>query len=126
MYTFEVGREYEPNDANYPPIKVIKRTAKMIQCQSDSGSIFRMRIRTDAYGNEYATDSSVPRKWQDIFTYQAQFKRGGHYYGEIVMHGEHECVVTAVWHDDEANKDGITIKPTGGYGFEIDIYDEQL
>lgn len=49
---------------------------------------------------------------------------GKHYIGEIVHHGDHECIVTAVWFVD--GKDGITIKPTGNYGFEIDIYEEQL
>ena len=49
---------------------------------------------------------------------------GKHYIGEIVSHRGHECVVTAVWSDEGRN--GISIKPTGGYGFEIDIYDDQL
>ena len=49
---------------------------------------------------------------------------GKHYIGEIVMHGTHECRVIGVWNDDGEN--GITIIPTGGYGFEVDIYDWQL
>lgn len=49
---------------------------------------------------------------------------GKHYIGEIVHHGYHECVVTEVWNVD--GKNGISIKPSGRYGFEIDIYDEQL
>ena len=49
---------------------------------------------------------------------------GKHYVGEIVMHGEHECVVLEVWNVEGRN--GITIKPTGNYGFDIDIFDEQL
>lgn len=49
---------------------------------------------------------------------------GKHYVGEIVMHGYHECRVTHVWNVDGRN--GISIIPTGGYGFEVDIYDEQL
>lgn len=50
---------------------------------------------------------------------------GVHYVNEIVHHGIHECKVTAVWVDDNG-KNGITIIPTGGYGFEVDIYDDQL
>ena len=53
---------------------------------------------------------------------------GKHYVGEIVFHKggnmTHECEVTAVWKVDGRN--GISIVPTGGYGFEIDIYEEQL
>lgn len=54
---------------------------------------------------------------------------GKRYVGEIVTHvnkyGSHECKVLAVWTDDEG-RNGITIAPTGDYGFPIDIYDEQL
>lgn len=49
---------------------------------------------------------------------------GLHYVGEIVIHRGHECRVCAVWNDN--GKNGITILPTRDYGFEIDIYDEQL
>lgn len=51
---------------------------------------------------------------------------GKHYVGEIVMHGEHECVVTAIWTEADSGRNGITIEPTAPYGFPIDIYDEQL
>lgn len=51
---------------------------------------------------------------------------GVHYVNEIVYHGTHECKVTAVWVDPDNGKNGITIIPTGGYGFEVDIYEEQL
>ena len=47
-----------------------------------------------------------------------------HYIGEIVTHRGHECKVIAVWEDE--GKNGVTIIPTGGYGFEIDIYDDQI
>lgn len=49
---------------------------------------------------------------------------GKHYIGEIVFHGEHECRVLHTWVDE--GKNGITIEPTGNYGFPIDIFDEQL
>lgn len=48
-----------------------------------------------------------------------------HYVGEIVSHHGHECRVTGTWTDDDG-RSGITIVPTGGYGFEVDIYDDQL
>lgn len=51
---------------------------------------------------------------------------GKHWVGEIVMHRGHECRVTAVWRDTIEDRNGISIIPTGGYGFEIDIYEEQL
>lgn len=50
---------------------------------------------------------------------------GTHHVGEIVNHRGHECRVTAVWVDD-VGRNGITIVPTGDYGFEVDLYDEQL
>lgn len=44
--------------------------------------------------------------------------------GEIVYHRGHECRITAVWNVEGRN--GISIMPTGDYGFEVDIYEEQL
>ena len=52
-------------------------------------------------------------------------ERHDHYIGEIVQHKGHECEVTIVWADDQG-RHGITIQPTGNYGFPIDIYDDQL
>ena len=49
---------------------------------------------------------------------------GKHYVGEIVRHRGHECLVTAVWNDEGQN--GLSIIPTGGYGFEVDLYEWQL
>ena len=49
---------------------------------------------------------------------------GKHYVGEVVIHHDHVCRVTNVWNDE--GKNGISIVPIGGYGFEVDIYDEQL
>ena len=49
---------------------------------------------------------------------------GKHYVGEVVNHRGHECRVIAVWKDN--GKNGISIIPTGNYGCEIDIYEEQL
>ena len=49
---------------------------------------------------------------------------GSHYVGEIVQYRSHECEVVDVWSDDGRN--GITIVPTGAYGFPIDLYDDEL
>ena len=49
---------------------------------------------------------------------------GNHYVGEIVYHQGHECKVLCCWEYEEEN--GITIEPTGNYGFPIDIFDDQL
>lgn len=49
-----------------------------------------------------------------------------HYVGEIVVHHGHECRVLETWVDPDNGKPGITICPTGNYGFPRDIYDDQL
>lgn len=49
-----------------------------------------------------------------------------HYIGEIVKHRSHVCKVTAVWVDPDNRRTGITIEPVEGYGFPVDIYDDQL
>lgn len=49
-----------------------------------------------------------------------------HYIGEIVKHRSHVCKVTAVWLDPDNKRTGITIEPVEGYGFPVDIYDDQL
>lgn len=51
---------------------------------------------------------------------------GIHKIGEIVYHHGHKCIVTDVWVDPDNYKDGISIKPIDDYGFEVDIYEEQL
>ena len=68
--TFEVGKEYFPYDAGFDPIVVLRRTEKTIWVDKD-GIKWRMRIKRDAVGNEYAVDSCVPYKWRDAFTYIA-------------------------------------------------------
>ena len=70
MKRFEVGETYRPCAFEFDPITVLKRTAKTIW--ADNGqTTWRMRIRQDADGNEYAVDSAVPPKWRDAFTYRA-------------------------------------------------------
>ena len=47
---------------------------------------------------------------------------GKHSVCEIVQHGKHECRVTRCWDCGDGN--GISIVPTGDYGFEVDIVPE--
>lgn len=48
---------------------------------------------------------------------------GKHHVGEIVHHGKHECRVTRCWDCGDGN--GISIVPTGDYGFEVDVCPEE-
>lgn len=50
---------------------------------------------------------------------------GKHYVGEIVHWRGHECRVTDVWKDDEG-ENGISIIPTGNYGFEVYITEKRF
>lgn len=49
---------------------------------------------------------------------------GKHRPGEIVSHRGHECRVLDVWCED--GKNGVTIIPTGNYGFEIAVNEDRL
>lgn len=44
--------------------------------------------------------------------------------GQIIRHRSHECIIVDVWNDE--GKDGVTIKPVGNYGFEVDVDVETL
>ena len=68
----EVGKTYGCA-SGYPPITIVKRTAKTVTVTNNKGrSFWRMRIRIDQDGNEYVTDCSVPKSWRDTFTYSAK------------------------------------------------------
>ena len=69
---FEVGKEYEANDPGLDPIKVIRRTAKCIIVDNGT-SKWRMVVKIDEEGDEYVVDSSVPKKWQEMFRYSARW-----------------------------------------------------
>lgn len=47
------------------------------------------------------------------------------YEGQLINYNCHQCKVTETWCDEDGNE-GITIKPTGNYGFPIDLYCEGL
>lgn len=36
----------------------------------------------------------------------------------------HECRIVETWEDE--GRRGVTIEPTGNYGFPIDLYEDQL
>lgn len=67
---FMVGKKYEPYQADLGTMRVVRRTDKTIWCEKDFVQ-WRMKIRTDANGNEYAVETSVPTTWRDAFTYYA-------------------------------------------------------
>ena len=70
MKKFEVGHYYLCHDSGFDPIKVMRRTEKTIFV-TNGGAKWRMRIRVDADGNEYVIDSSNPKRYRDIFRYNA-------------------------------------------------------
>jgi len=67
---FEIGKSYRPYQTEYDPITILRRTDKTIWC-TNGQSQWRMKIRHDQDGNEFAIDSSVPLAWRDAFTYEA-------------------------------------------------------
>lgn len=73
MYRFEALKSYQPNDFMFDPVMVMRRTAKYIHVVNRSGAMWRMKIRKDADGNEYAIDSTKPVKDRSSFTYQAMY-----------------------------------------------------
>ncbi len=71
---FKIGRMYYPGDRSYDPITVIRRTPKFIVVTGGwncEGNTWRMLIRHDHDGTEFAVDSSVPTNWRGAFTYCA-------------------------------------------------------
>lgn len=73
---FEVGKTYSWYDRGYDFIKVVSRTPKTIAV-TNGGCQWRMRIKHDEKGNEYVADSTVPKKWRDVFTCNAEWVEEG-------------------------------------------------
>ena len=74
-YKFEIGCVYTPYAREFEPIRVIGRTQKTVTVEGVEGGVkWKMRIRTDGDGNEYAVDSKVPNRWRTAFTYSADDK----------------------------------------------------
>ena len=72
MNKFEVGKYYSCVDSGLSPILIVKRTAKMCLVQNDIGVQWRMLIRP-AGDTEIMIDTSVPKNWRGIYTYDAKF-----------------------------------------------------
>lgn len=72
MEIFEVGKTYEPYGSGYDPVTVTRRTEKTVWVKN-STTAWKMRVKHDADGNEIATDSSVPPKWREEFTYSSKW-----------------------------------------------------
>ena len=71
MKKFQVDHFYLANDPNFGGVTVERRTDKTIFVVNHNGVGFRMRVKVDKNGNEYAVDSSVPTKWRLAFMYEA-------------------------------------------------------
>ena len=68
---FEIGKTYDAYQREFGNITILKRSEKSIWVRNNTGIEWRMRIKKDNLGNEFAVDSLVPRKWRDAFTYSA-------------------------------------------------------
>lgn len=70
---FEVGKVYEWYQRDYGTVKIVKRTPKCVWVTNGINT-WRMKLRTDEYGNEYVVDSTVPSRWRDAFTCSALWR----------------------------------------------------
>lgn len=50
---------------------------------------------------------------------------GKYHVGETVTHRGHKCEVIDLWTDDEG-RPGVTIQPVEGYGFPVDVYEDEV
>ena len=71
MKQFQVDHFYLANESSFGGVTVERRTNRTIFVVNHNGVRFRMRIKVDENGNEYAVDSSVPAKWRMAFSYYA-------------------------------------------------------
>ena len=71
MKQFQVDHFYLANESSFGGVTVERRTDRTIFVVNHNGVKFRMRIKVYKNGNEYAVDSSVPKKWRIAFTYEA-------------------------------------------------------
>lgn len=71
MNKFEIGKRYNAHRKEWGYITILRRTEKTIWVRDGSGIEWKMRIKHDNNGNEYAVDSVVLPKWRDGFTYSA-------------------------------------------------------
>jgi hypothetical protein len=72
---FEVGKVYLAN-GSFDAITIKRRTEKTAWVETYDGYSGYMRIRIDDAGDEFMTDSSVPPRWREEFTYSARNQEG--------------------------------------------------
>lgn len=70
---FETGRTYGAMDCGIDPITVIRRTRRCIIVDNGVNQ-WRMMVRMDDDGTEYAVDSSVPVRWRVAYTYSTRWE----------------------------------------------------
>ena len=75
MKRFEIGVDYVAADPGVSIITITGRTKNFIQYYNSSGC-WQMKIRYDQDGNEMLIDSSVPKRFRDMYTYNAAWEAG--------------------------------------------------
>ena len=73
MAVFEVGNRYNANDRDLGSVLVVKRTDKSVWVKNDHYT-WRMKIRRDESGNEYAYESCHSPRRRDNFTFSAKWR----------------------------------------------------
>ena len=73
MNKFEVGKWYSPEDDGFEAIQIQKRTDHFIFVKNETGCEWRMKIKNDGK-QEFVTDSSVPKRWRQAFTYCVEYE----------------------------------------------------
>ena len=100
-----------------------KNSVNEILFKKDMGyTVVAETERSYVVRNELSTETMIRKDRMGIdFEY---VYTGAYCEGDIVTHHGHECRVLEVWNVEGMN--GLTIIPTGDYGFDVDIYEEQL
>ena len=73
MSKFVVGKKYESADRRFDPIKIVRRTDKVVWVDND-GHAWKMLVRKDMDGNEYVRDSSLPKRYAEIGVYSSKWE----------------------------------------------------
>lgn len=73
MSKFVVGKKYESADGRFDPIKIVRRTDKVIWVD-DGGYTRKMLVRKDMDGNEYVRESSLPKRYIEIGVYNSKWE----------------------------------------------------
>ena len=96
------------------------------------------QVTPDTFGN-FALDVLRNYVMKSLLVYQIHCKgeleqdraaekayTGKYHVGDIIQYRGHECRVTRCWMVDEDDGNGISIIPTGGYGFGRDILESEM